>query len=107
MVVIRGIGDPHELSRTDSHILVWPISFEGVPVVMVKEKGGGLCICIDFWQFNAATIKDAQPLLHINDLLNALHGAHWFTLLDIKSGNWQVPIREGDRHTTAFQTING
>ena len=77
------------------------------PVVMVKKKDGSLRFCVDSRQLNVATIKDAHPILRIDDLLDALHGAHWFTTLDLKSGYWQVPIQEQDKEKTAFRTSSG
>ena len=77
------------------------------PVVMVKKKDCILRFCVDFRQLNAATVKDTHPLPRIDDLLDALHGARWFSTLDLKSGYWQVPIQELDKEKTAFRTSSG
>ena len=74
---------------------------------MAKKKDGSLRFCVDFRQFNAATVKDAHPLPRIDDLLDALHGACWFSTLDLKSGYWQAPIMERDKEKTAFRTSSG
>ena len=73
---------------------------------MVRKKDGSLRFCVDFRQLNTATVKHAHPLRRVDDL-DALHGARWFSTLDLKSGYWQMPITESDKAKTAFRTSGG
>ncbi len=57
---------------------------------------------IDLCRLNALTIRDAYALPRIDDTLDALQGAEWFSTLDLKSAYWQVEVAEEDRHKTAF-----
>ena len=71
------------------------------PVVMVPKKGGELRFCIDYRQLNKATVKDRYPLPRIDDTIDALYGAKYFSTLDLFSGYWQIEIEEADKHKTA------
>ena len=77
------------------------------PVVKVKKKDGTLRFCIDFCKLNDVTSKDAHPLPRIDDTLVALKGAMIFSTLDLKSGYWQVTIKEEHKNKTLFQTSSG
>ncbi len=72
------------------------------PVVMVPKKGGEMRFCIDYRQLNKVTIKDRYPLPRIDDTIDALYGAKYFSTLDLFSGYWQIEIEETDKHKTAF-----
>ena len=74
---------------------------------MVKKKDGTLRFCIDFRKLNDVTVKDTRPLPRIDDTLEALKGAKIFSTLDLKSGYWQVPIKEDHKSKTAFRTSSG
>lgn len=77
------------------------------PIVLVKKKDGTLRMCVDYRQLNAKTRKDAFPLPRIEESLDALGGARWFSTLDLVSGYNQVPVSEADQPKTAFCTPFG
>ncbi|TWW54009.1 Retrovirus-related Pol polyprotein from transposon opus [Takifugu flavidus] len=77
------------------------------PIVLVRKKDGGLRLCVDYRLLNSKTRKDAVPLPRIEESLDALSGAHWFSTLDLASGYNQVPVAEQDRPKAAFCTPFG
>ena len=48
--------------------------------------------------------KKMSILFPVDETLDTLGGAHWFTTLDIASGYWQVELEHEDREKTAFST---
>lgn len=74
----------------------------GSPILMVPKKDGTRRFCVDFRKLNSVTTRDVYPLPRIEDVLDALSGAQWFSSLDLASGYWQIPVREEDRPKTAF-----
>ena len=52
---------------------------------------------MDYHKLNAVTWKDAYPIPWIDDTLDTLSGACWFSSLDMVSGYWQVEVGEKDR----------
>lgn len=77
------------------------------PLVMVWKKDGGLRICTDFRWLNARTHKDAHPLPHQSDCLEALGGYTYFSTMDLTSGFYNIPMCEEDKKYTAFTTPLG
>ena len=75
-------------------------------VVLVRKKDGGLHFCIDFWCLNAHMKKDHYPLPRIQEVLESLVGAGYFSCLDLKSGFWQIKMDESSKQYTVFTVGN-
>ena len=71
-------------------------------VVLVRKKNGQLRICIDYRHLNSRTKKDNYALPRIDEILDSLVGNTWFSVLDMKSGYYQIPIAEEHKERTAF-----
>ena len=71
-------------------------------VVLVRKPSGELRFCIDLRRINQRSVADAYYLPRIDETLDALAGAKYFTSLDLKSGYWQVEMEEEAKQYTAF-----
>ena len=71
-------------------------------VVLVRKKDGGLRFCINLCRLKNRTVKDGYSLPRIEGTLDCLHGAVWFSTLDLKSGYWQAELEEEAKLLTAF-----
>ena len=71
-------------------------------VVLVRKKDGSLCFCIDFQCLNAKTKKDSYPLPRMQETMESILGARYFSCMDLKSSFWQVKMSEKARQYTAF-----
>uniref|UniRef100_A0A8C7XG91 ribonuclease H n=1 Tax=Oryzias sinensis TaxID=183150 RepID=A0A8C7XG91_9TELE len=97
----------HLRQLLDSQVIRESSSPYASPIVLVRKKDGSLRMCVDYRQLNRKTRKDAFPLPRIEESLDALCGAKWFSTLDLASGYNQVSVNERDRPKTAFCTPFG
>ncbi len=77
------------------------------PIVVVRKRNGAVRLCIDYRKLNLQTIKDAYALPNLEETFSALTGSKWFTVLDLKSGYYQIEVEEADKAKTAFVTPLG
>ena len=76
----------------------------GALILFQRKYNGSLRICIDYRALNKVTIKNKYPIPLIIDLFDQLSRAKYFTKLDLRSGNYQVRIAEGDKPKTICMT---
>ncbi|CAF1619086.1 unnamed protein product, partial [Adineta ricciae] len=78
------------------------------PAMLVKKKDGTHRFVVDYKRLNLVTIKDSSPLPNMEETLRRLGtGYRYFSKLDLKSGFYQIPIRDEDKAKTAFVTSFG
>lgn len=75
--------------------------------LLVRKKTGDWRLCVDYRRLNALTVKNKYPLPIIDELLDELHGATWFSSLDLCSGFHHIRMAEGHEYKTTFQIHNG
>lgn len=77
------------------------------PILFAKKADGGLRLCVDYRELNAATVKDTYPLPNMEELLDELGDFDLHSTLDLHAGYHQIYIAAKDRPKTAFTCALG
>ena len=79
----------------------------GAGVLFAPKKDGTLRLCIDYRQLNKLSVKDIYPLPRIEEILDSLANAKYYTKLDLQQGYHQIRMHPEHAKRTAFQTKFG
>ncbi|PIC13294.1 hypothetical protein B9Z55_027917 [Caenorhabditis nigoni] len=106
------IGNQAEVEKQEKEMLrldvIEPSKSEFTsPIVLVRKKDGSARLTTDFRLLNAVTKKQNYKIPLIADIVDLTSHGKFFTNLDLIQGFFQIPLREQDRHLTAFATPTG
>ncbi|MBW0584643.1 hypothetical protein O181_124358 [Austropuccinia psidii MF-1] len=82
-------------------------SSTGAPVLFVKKKDTGLCLCVDYRKLNAVTRKNRYLVPPMSQLLTIFNGSNIFYKIDLGGAYNLLSIKKGDEHLIAFRTKYG
>jgi hypothetical protein len=91
----------------DSGVIQISNSAFSLPIILVRKKDNSWRIVVDYRHLNALTVKSKYLVPVIDELLDELAGACWFSKLDLRVGYHQIRMAPGEEFKTAFQTHHG
>ncbi|MBW0466495.1 hypothetical protein O181_006210 [Austropuccinia psidii MF-1] len=96
------------ISENVEKVFIFPSSSSTrAPVLFVKKKDGGLCLCFDYLKLNDVTRKNGYSVPPINQLFTVFNGSTIFSKIDLHGAYNLLRIKEGDEHLTAFRPKYG
>ena len=72
-------------------------------VVIVHKKTGEICLCVNFCKLNAVSIRDSFPLPRVEEALQVVQAAVWFSSFNLTQGYLQMAMEEANIPKTAFR----
>ena len=79
----------------------------GLAATLSKKKDGTNRVIIDYCKLNDVIKKDSYPLPRINNALDVLGGAKYFSAMDLILGHWQIDLPPEDQEKCAIITSRG
>lgn len=76
------------------------------PIVVVRKKNGDVRMCINYHMLNIRTVPDQYTTPRIDEALDCLSGSKWFSVLDLRSGYYQISMKEEDKVTGDRQEVS-
>lgn len=83
------------------------ISPYGAMALVVRKKDGTPRVVVDYRALNEVTVKNKYPLPLQDEMFDRVHGARWFSKIDLATGFHQIRIADADIEKTAFRTRYG
>lgn len=77
------------------------------PMILVKKKDNTWRMCVDYRYLNSLTVKHDYHIPLIDELLDELFGAKYFSKINLRSGYFQILVKPTDMYLIAFSTHNG
>ena len=77
------------------------------PIVVVPKPNGKIRMCLDMRRANEAIIRERHVIPKIDDVLTELHGAKYFSKIDLREGYHQIQLHEDSRDITTFAKHEG
>ena len=75
------------------------------PIVCVKKKNtDDIRMCLDFRRLNEITERPVFPIPNVEEILDSLGNAKYFSTIDLGSAYYQVELDESSKLKTAFST---
>ena len=78
-----------------------------LPIVVAMRKNGKKRLCVEYRKLNSIFKKDAYPLPRIDEMMDALGKAKWFSSTDLTNGFWQIGMHPDSIQKTVFISREG
>ena len=101
-MTLKNAVDEEVQRSIDNNLVVKSKSPWAFPLVPIKKKDGSIRICVNYRKLNEVTLHDSYPLPKVQECLDALQGAKWFSTKDATSEFFQVLNHPYDKDKTAF-----
>ena len=98
---LKAMMEADIIERSPSHIR------NRLPVVVVTKPNGGIRLTLDCRRLNNACKDDTAPLLHVHEIIHRHTGRAYLSTIDFANAFWHLPLRQEDRHWTAFDSPLG